>query len=333
MLKRWVLATLVVRQFDRRFQDKTAADRVGKAMEEACRLKIISATLRSWAFHAVCTAIRTSFPGCSPDRWWYGNLEVDVLENVEVTRSRNPRRGVVAGAPGPEECDAIKAAGTWKQTRVAEGREKLDGELKTPVWQNPTITRSAGNAQKPDLMKLASRTRCDSGWESGHSVDTAFKNAPMCLEVTHVHSLFPLNWSGQQLLRSSRLMSQSGKYWREKQTVKTKQTQGSLECAVSPPRLRSARHRLCKNADWKKRSQTPCGSQWKTAAVGLGPVKFRSSDDSTQLSQGAVELELEWDLGGETIRLVAHVVLGISGLLLSRSAGTTRIRRTRFFAH
>ena len=43
------------------------------------------------------------------------------------------------------------------------------------------------------------------------------------------------------------------------------------------------------------------------------PVRFRGFDDSVQLSQGAVELE--WDLGGETVRFVAHVVPGNSGLL------------------
>ena len=46
------------------------------------------------------------------------------------------------------------------------------------------------------------------------------------------------------------------------------------------------------------------------------PVRFRGFDDSTQLSQGAVDLE--WDLGVETISFVAHVVPGNSGLLLSR---------------
>ena len=44
--------------------------------------------------------------------------------------------------------------------------------------------------------------------------------------------------------------------------------------------------------------------------------KFRGLDDSTQHPQGAVELE--WDVGDTVIRFVAHVVLGNSGLLLSR---------------
>ena len=47
------------------------------------------------------------------------------------------------------------------------------------------------------------------------------------------------------------------------------------------------------------------------------PVKFREFDDSTQHSQGAVEMEC--DVGGKVIRFVAHVVLGNSRLLLSRS--------------
>ena len=46
-------------------------------------------------------------------------------------------------------------------------------------------------------------------------------------------------------------------------------------------------------------------------------MKFRGFDDSTQHSQGAVELE--WDSGDKMIRFAAHVVLGNSGLLLTRS--------------
>ena len=45
--------------------------------------------------------------------------------------------------------------------------------------------------------------------------------------------------------------------------------------------------------------------------------KFRGLDVSTQHPQGAVELE--WDVGDKVIRFVAQVVLGNSGLLLSRS--------------
>ena len=49
----------------------------------------------------------------------------------------------------------------------------------------------------------------------------------------------------------------------------------------------------------------------------VSPMKFRRFDDSTQHSQGAVELR--WDLGEKVIRFVAHAVLGNSGLLLGRS--------------
>ena len=56
------------------------------------------------------------------------------------------------------------------------------------------------------------------------------------------------------------------------------------------------------NIDWSECCQAPCEVQ------GFG--------DSTQHAQGAVELE--WDEGKKVIRFVAHVVLGNSGLLLSR---------------
>ena len=46
-------------------------------------------------------------------------------------------------------------------------------------------------------------------------------------------------------------------------------------------------------------------------------MKFRRLDDSTQHSQGAVELE--WDLGEKVIRFVAHVVPGMWELLQSHS--------------
>ena len=46
-------------------------------------------------------------------------------------------------------------------------------------------------------------------------------------------------------------------------------------------------------------------------------MEVQGFDDSTQHPQGAVELE--WDEGEKVIRFVAHVVLGNSGMLLSRS--------------
>ena len=88
---------VVFRKLDQRFQDKVAADRMGEAMEETfgnhekwddggfhwndqhlslptfrrkgltCRRR--AATRKSWEFDEVCTAIRTSFPGCPPDPW------------------------------------------------------------------------------------------------------------------------------------------------------------------------------------------------------------------------------------------------------------------------
>ena len=46
-------------------------------------------------------------------------------------------------------------------------------------------------------------------------------------------------------------------------------------------------------------------------------VKFRGFDDSTLHSRGTEVLE--WDAGEKVIRFVAHVVIGNSGMLLSRS--------------
>ena len=47
------------------------------------------------------------------------------------------------------------------------------------------------------------------------------------------------------------------------------------------------------------------------------PVKFRGFNDSTQHLQGTEVLE--WDAGEKVIRFVAHVVIGNSAMLLSRS--------------
>ena len=90
-------------------------------------------------------------------------VEEEPQENVDPggDTELESEMGAIVGALGPiEESDAIKALGTWKQTGAAMAREKLDRELKAPVYQNPTSARSARNAQKPDLTKLASRTRC-----------------------------------------------------------------------------------------------------------------------------------------------------------------------------
>ena len=81
----------------------------------------------------------------------------------------------------------------------------------------------------------------------------------------------------------------------------------------------STRVGVREDTDWSKCSQTPCGCQWKrtSLAVKRAPSEVTGFDDSTQHSQGAIELE--WDLAEKIIRFVAHVVPGNSGLLLSRS--------------
>ena len=43
----------------------------------------MSATRRSWEFGDVCVAIRTSFPGCPPDRWSHGTFGVELEDAVE----------------------------------------------------------------------------------------------------------------------------------------------------------------------------------------------------------------------------------------------------------
>ena len=64
-------------------------------------------------------------------------------------------------------------------------------------------------------------------------------------------------------------------------------------------------------------SQAPCGDQWKRAALAFerAPGKVHGIRRQRSASQGVVELG--WDLGNKII--VAHVVPGNLGLLLSRS--------------
>ena len=53
----------------------------GCRLDSRGRATIMSATRRSSEFDEVCTAIRTSFPGCPPDWWSHGTLGVDELED------------------------------------------------------------------------------------------------------------------------------------------------------------------------------------------------------------------------------------------------------------
>ena len=88
---------------------------------------------------------------------------------------------------------------------------------------------------------------------------------------------------------------------------------------MSPSRVCSARHggaKILIGQSALRRHVRVSGKEPRWLS-DVRPVKFRGFDDSTQHSQEAVELE--WDLGEKIIRVVAHVVPGISELLLSRS--------------
>ena len=128
----------------------------------------MSATRRSWEFDDVCMAIRTSFPGCPPDRWPLGTCGVEELEGrIEDETQDHVEFGddaeleseleAIARALEPmEESDAIEVLATWKQTRTAMVQEKLNRGLRTPVRHHSNSTQSK-NAPKPDLARLAGR--------------------------------------------------------------------------------------------------------------------------------------------------------------------------------
>ena len=75
---------------------------------------------------------------------------------------------VVGALEAIEESDAIEAHATWQQTRAAMAQEKLNRGLRTPVHQHSNSTSVIKNVPKPDLAKLAGRTRCYNCREIGH---------------------------------------------------------------------------------------------------------------------------------------------------------------------
>ena len=132
----------------------------------------MSATRRSWEFDEVCTAIRTSFPGCPPDRWSHGTFGVDELEDrpedelqddVDFggdTEFESEIEAIVGALETMEESDGTDVFATWKQTRTAMTQEKLNRGLRTPVYQHSNSTSVTKHVAIPDLAKLAGRTRC-----------------------------------------------------------------------------------------------------------------------------------------------------------------------------
>lgn len=121
----------------------------------------MSATHRSWHIEAVCTAIRTAFPGVPPQRLLHAAYAVQHEETIvpvgvegraDTKMEEEIDASIQAVEPEPlEDVDAIEVLATWKQTREAMTKEKLDRGAKGRPPSSPS---------RQELDRLASRTRC-----------------------------------------------------------------------------------------------------------------------------------------------------------------------------
>ena len=85
----------------------------------------------------------------------------------------------IVGALEPiEESDAVEVLASWKQTRTATNQEKLNRDLRTPVYQHSNSTSIARNFPKPDLAKFACRIRWYICLEVGLEVGDVGRNCP-----------------------------------------------------------------------------------------------------------------------------------------------------------
>ena len=127
-----------------------------------------------------CTAIRTSSPACPPDRWSHGTFGVEELEDrIEDETQDHVSSGMTLNL-NPKLRPSWEHWNSWKkvtqskflrpakQTRTAMAQEKLSQGLRTPARQHSNSTPTVKNAPKPDLARLAGRTRCYNCRQVGH---------------------------------------------------------------------------------------------------------------------------------------------------------------------
>ena len=143
------------------------------------------------------------------------------------------------------------------------------------MYQHSNSASVTKNVPKPDLAELAGRTRCYTCWEIGHFSQNCPKRrvqTPGTDAGVRAVSCEP------ELMATADVLSAH---------------ESHLEKLV---RECSTRVEVREDTDWSKCSQTPCGSQWErtSLAVKRAPSEVTGFDDSTQHSQGAVQLE--WDL-------------------------------------
>ena len=127
----------------------------------------MSATRRSWEFDDVCMAIRTSFPGCPPDRRSHGwrNLKTrsrtkphDHVEFGDDAEVESETEAIVGAQESLEESDANEVLATWKQARTATAQEKLNrGREMTLVYLELPAISDVPSAHESHLEKLMKR--------------------------------------------------------------------------------------------------------------------------------------------------------------------------------
>ena len=132
----------------------------GRRLGSLNRVTIVPATRWSSEFDVVCTAIHPSFPGTPGWLNWKTESRMSIRSTwiSEVTHSLNPI----------QEGDAVEVLAAWMQPRTAMTQEKLSRCLRTPVYQHLNSTSITKNCPRPDLAKLAGRTRCCICREVGH---------------------------------------------------------------------------------------------------------------------------------------------------------------------
>ncbi|CAK0911130.1 unnamed protein product, partial [Prorocentrum cordatum] len=134
------------------------------------RATVMSATHLSWNVDEVCTAIRTAFPGIPPERLTQAACAVEEeFVDSEAPPPPEPYQeegaeddvtqeidAIVQAAEPIEESDAVEILATWKQTRVAMNKERLDRGLR-PGWK----ARPPGPSgpTRHDLDKLGRRVK------------------------------------------------------------------------------------------------------------------------------------------------------------------------------
>ncbi|CAK0868212.1 unnamed protein product [Prorocentrum cordatum] len=294
------------------------------------RARIMSATHRSWHVDEVCTALRTAFPGVPTETLAQATYaaeeehgETDFPQMLEPYKDEGAEDDVtreidaiVQAAEPIDESDAVEILATWKQTRVAMNREKLDRGLK--CFRCKKIGDFNKDCKEPMPAHSSQMVFAECVKSDGERVQAvqdlqASNEREMMMAAEQdideeINSILKVH---EDNVLATLIQDEDG--ITEKKTT----TEGTVlgvthSDGCSVPDTGCCKSLIGAETLMKHEAATGQKARWLKDAKQM---RFRGFDNSVQESIGAVELD--WTVKGYTVTFVVHVVQGPAGFLMS----------------